>query len=130
MPLVKISKLNDIALRYAVAVAEGYLERGELHWGMSTMQGVGMCLWTENCGCYDPVADWEIGGPLIDKHKIWLSPPTECEPLGWDAEIYDPTGYEVIGKAVACPTALVAVCRAVVMSKFGSKIDIPDWFMP
>lgn len=72
---------------------------------------------------------WRDGGPLIDKYKPWISPPVgndqDDEPYGWDAEIYSDDGLEQIAHVVGAPTALVAVCRAIVFAKLGETVKIP-----
>lgn len=78
---------------------------------------------------YAPSTDWSQCGPLIEKYKPWLSPPVgndqDDEPYGWDAEIYSDDGFEQIAHIVGAPTALVAVCRAIVHAKLGETVKIP-----
>lgn len=121
----KAAELIGPALRYAVATAEGL--GGELRWCFRD-DGSFVNIWTDNHGSYCPDEDWELGGPLIDRHKPWVSPPTDYpdEPIGWDAEIYDEAGNRVIGHAIAAPTALVAVCRAVVLAILGDVVQVPS----
>lgn len=123
---VKVAELSAWALRYAVAVAEGLEE--ELRWHFREDGSVGN-IWVDDHGAYWPDELWEIGGPLIEKYKPWLSPPVrdpdQNELYGWDAEIYDASGSEVVGHAIGCPSALVAVCRAVVLAKLGPTVSVP-----
>lgn len=73
--------------------------------------------------------DWAQGGPLIDKYKPWISPPVNDpdpeQPYGWDAEIYDEAGFDVIGRAIGCPSNLIAICRAIVAAKLGDVVQVP-----
>ncbi|WP_173476957.1 phage protein NinX family protein [Pseudomonas protegens] len=87
-------------------------------------------LWTNIGGFHHgdqwrPSTDWTQGGLLIDQHQVWLSPPVDdVEPVGWDAEIY---GEDGATSAIqdGCPTALIAVCRAVVQAKLGDVVSVP-----
>lgn len=76
-----------------------------------------------------PSVNWHQGGPLIDLHKPWLSPPVgtdECdEPYGWDAEIQSDDGSSWISHIIGAPTALVAACRAIVVAKLGDTVSVP-----
>ena len=77
---------------------------------------------------FDPSSDWSKCGPLIESKKIWLSPPVDdpFEPYGWDAEIYDEDGDDVIGHARACETPLIAACRAIVATELGDEVEVPE----
>jgi hypothetical protein len=80
-------------------------------------------------GDYSPSTRWSQCGQLIDKYKPWLSPPVgndqDDEPYGWDAEIYSDDGFEQIAHIVGAPTALIAICRAIVFAKLGETVKIP-----
>lgn len=83
----------------------------------------------DDASAWRPSWNWSQGGPLIEQHKPWLSPPTgtneDDEPYGWDAEIYSDDGFEKIAHIIGAPTALVAVCRAVVLAKLGATVQVP-----
>lgn len=126
---VIVAEAEGRVLDYLVATAMNIrLERyaGDFylpgHIGDNWTQGATLTTLTR----WSPSTDWAQGGPLIEKFEPWLSPPVEDSEdlLGWDAEIYDKEGLSVIGSAWACPTALVAICRAVVAAKLGDKLDI------
>jgi hypothetical protein len=112
---VATAALTGYALRYAMAAATGLL--AELRWGWSNhFSFIGM--WTDDHGCYDPVNDWEIGGPLIAEYAIGF--------LGHDADNWlafsspmDET-HQGIG-----PTHLIAACRMIVASHFGDTVSVP-----
>lgn len=119
---MKVGELAGAALDWAVAVAGN---EEPMHIRDSEPR-----LWNEDHSFgYSPSTDWEQGGPLVEKYKPWLTPPVRDpdpeEPYGWDAEIYDAAGHEVIGQAIGCPTALVAVCRAVVLAQLGPVVSVP-----
>lgn len=121
---IKTVELNGAALDWAVTKAEVY--PGEMP--------AADILWGKYCSPYSPSTDWSYGGPLIDTHKIWLSPPCfdpyPDEPYGWDAEIYDDEGRKVIGHSIGCQTALIAVCRAIVLAKLGETVSVPMELLP
>jgi hypothetical protein len=64
---------------------------------------------------YYPSTVWAHGGPLIDKHQMYLDGGAG---QGWEAQCNFTKRY---GKGA---TALEAVCRAVVLQKFGDTV--PD----
>lgn len=78
---------------------------------------------------WNPSKNWGDGGPLIDEYKPWLSPPVgndqDDEPYGWDAEIYSADGFEQLSHIVGAPTALIAVCRAIVAANLGETVLVP-----
>lgn len=125
---IKTSELIGLPLDWAIAQilgqpVEHYVNGNELQYDKKT------CVIFKDMERWSPSLDWEQGGQLIDKFKPWISPPVNDpdpnEPYGWDAEIYDADGYEVIGKSIGCQTALIAVCRAVVIAKFGEVVKVP-----
>lgn len=69
---------------------------------------------------------WEMGGPIIERDLIKLSPPEE-KGGDWVAQIWRP-GYES-GKNVSgvgrSPEALTAAMRAKVVSHFGEEVELP-----
>lgn len=60
-------------------------------------------------------ADWAHGGPLIEKYKMYVD--GGAGP-GWEAQCM------FNGKYAHGDTALKAICRAVVLQKFGE--DVPE----
>lgn len=120
MKEVKVSELQGAALDWAVCAAQVY-----------PLEMQSPDIWSKYGAPYNPSSNWKYCGQLIEQYKPWISPPVKdpCEPIGWDAEIYDPAGNEIIGRAMACDSALVAVCRAVVHAKLGDLVSIPDELM-
>jgi hypothetical protein len=114
------AELQGPALRYAMAEAEGLLE--ELRWGVSEIEALGLCMWTDNHGCWAPDEDWEITGPLIEKYKVDLSyidTDWHGKPLGiWQATC---RGVDDVAK-----TPLIAACRAIVAAQLGDTVQIPE----
>jgi len=107
---VKTSELTGPALDWAVAEAEGL--KPSKNW-------TGMY--------YRPSTDWSVTGDLIDRHNIWFSsdgdnhiaslPPhlmSGVYPDDIDADF--PSG----------PTKLTAACRAIVASKLGDTVEVPE----
>lgn len=117
---VKTVELIGAALDYAVDIAISGEKPGIKH----------AFAWRyQNTERKDYSRLWKDGGPLIDKYKPWISPPVgndqDDEPYGWDAEIYSDDGFEQIAHIVGAPTALIAICRAIVFAKLGETVKIP-----
>ncbi len=70
-----------------------------------------------------PSSEWQHGGPLIEKYNISIS---DCDGE-WVASIMNDDGdYDAL---VNGARPLIAACRAVVASKLGDEVDIPDELM-
>lgn len=127
---IKVGELNGAALDWAVAKAEGVSVdiRGQVHPIGSPFRGSKYLAIGDMGLTFRPSSDWRQGGPLIEKYQVWLSPPTDCEPRGWDADVYNADGLEGSGVRVitACDTALIAACRAIVASRVGPEVEIPQ----
>ncbi|WP_433670426.1 phage protein NinX family protein [Klebsiella michiganensis] len=67
-----------------------------------------------------PSSEWQHGGPLIEKYNISIS---DCDGE-WMASIMNDDGDYAALVNGARP--LIAACRAVVASKLGDEVDIPD----
>ena len=108
---VKTSELTGAALDWAVAEAEGL--KPSKNW-----TGI----------YYRPSTDWSVTGPLIDRYSIWLS----NDDRGYIASIplHSVIAGAYTGDINAClpggGTALVAVCRAIVLSKIGTTVEVPE----
>lgn len=143
---VAAAELSGAALRYAVAVVQGYrLERiedgnwkeGEPHWWQAINEKA--VVPGERNGLvgyikpgakgvtsgydYCPDVDWGRGGPLIFTYEITVYPPRHLikSAEGWGAQYYvvnDP-------KIMRGPTPLVAVCRAIVSAHLGDSVEVP-----
>jgi hypothetical protein len=114
----KVAELEGALLDAAVAKAEN--DPRISMWGAApwiddgTVAGQGM-----SGRGYCPSTDWCDGGPIIDREKIFLGPPTCVGDYGeWGASL-DGVDY------VRGPTALVAAMRAYVASKFGDEVELP-----
>lgn len=74
--------------------------------------------------------DWSQGGPLIWKYQVATIPEahdgqigTECSEK-WYAVIYFDGGEQYT--AERCDSPLIAACRAIVASKLGDEVEVPD----
>lgn len=68
---------------------------------------------------FAPSSNWVQGGSLIDQHGIWLSDDNDESPEKWIASVggvHTQTG----------PTPLIAAMRALVTSRLGDEIEVPD----
>ena len=66
-------------------------------------------------GAYNYSTDWSQGGPIIDREKIEL----ENDGFQWWARIRADEDF-------SGPTALIAAMRALVASKLGDELEIPN----
>lgn len=69
--------------------------------------------------CGSPSTDWAQGGPLRDKYKVDITEgdyAVSASILTESCECVDASG----------PTALVALCRAIVASKLGDVVQVPE----
>lgn len=124
---VKTAELVGPALDWAMAQVEGerYIAK---HITKTSLNLAGHVVAVGHMANYRPSTDWSQGGPLVDKYKPWVSPPVNDpdpeQPYGWGAEIYDEAGFDVIGRSIGCPSAMVAICRAVVSAKLGGVVQV------
>lgn len=125
---VKTNELIGAALDWAVAQVESeeYIAK---YITKTSLNLAGQVVASEHTANYRPSTNWAQGGPLIDKYKHWVSPPVNDpdpeQPYGWGAEIYDEAGFDVIGRAVGCPSALISICRAIVTANLGDVVQVP-----
>lgn len=129
---VKTAELSGVQLDYAVAKAIGQQLTDE---DFDKQTGV---LWFESeheWRIWTPSTDWSQCGPLIENYKLSLYLHTEYEING--EGVYDV--YEAgcstdwfVDATTPDPVSTdpkVAICRAVVASKLGDEVDIPDELM-
>lgn len=132
---VKVAELEGLELDYWVARAIGYLHLGAIGVNHRTTDGTPYCLFGYNdwwktpegeylCGpCYGaPDAystDWSQGGPLLERHHIWLS---DDDDGIWTASF--PPHIDANGKQRIHfgPTPLIAAMRAIVASVYGEEV--------
>lgn len=93
---INTAELSGAALDWAVAVA--------------------VCKRPVDRAGYSPSTDWSQGGPLIERHDVWLS--SEAIPGPWLASI-NGCGLET------GPTPLIAACRAIVYRVLGDTVAVP-----
>ena len=69
---------------------------------------------------FSPSSNWAQGGPLVQSQLFWV-----------EEQSYDQWGAEGVGGETQYgPTALIAICRAVVACKLGDEVDVPDELVP
>lgn len=136
---VKTADLIGPALDYAVAVATGYYMQENLrHLGPVTHD-------TRDPEAWRPSANWAHGGPLIEKYKVMLSPPTSAvhrnfgymdkrngyyEAGGWGSTIF---GKERKHRRTAFnhpDSPLIVAMRAIVQFELGDTVQVPKELMP
>lgn len=121
MAIVKVSELQGAALDWAA----GYALNGEkIFFVAFGAEMLGRRITdAAKQGRLSPSTKWEQCGPLIDQLRVDISsPPSDSSDAGWDARVDD-------GSALnwsSGDTALIAICRAIVSSKLGDEIEVPD----
>lgn len=68
---------------------------------------------------FAPSSDWVQGGTLLEQHGIWLSDDNDESPEKWIASVGG--AHMQVG-----PTPLIAAMRALVASRLGDEIEVPD----
>lgn len=129
---IKTSELIDAPLRWAVAICEGWVDSNDraehttpgeeldrFSWQMSR-NGV-QCFLLD--GKMEFFTDWSLGGPIIDREKIWLKFPFMVE--GDTEAIHGAFGFPNVVNAFG-PTALIAAMRCHVASRLGEYVDVPE----
>ncbi|MGE8466514.1 MAG: phage protein NinX family protein [Pseudomonas putida] len=126
---VRVSNLIGAPLDWAVAMAEGFGSDPECRttiWRTRTdPTSVSIRGAAEGVG-YRPSTDWSQGGPLFDKHlgSAHHNPHLEDSSCRYSA---GPAGT---GVWLYGPTALVAFCRTLVITKLGDTVQVPKELMP
>jgi hypothetical protein len=133
---IKTSELTGPALRYAVAVANGYAIHND-----GLLNGRNMFGWyiagyhaDPNNWLhfveFNPDCNWAQGGPILDREHIATGNRTygpasivldECygiigEDPDWGEHLFEQAG----------PTRLIAAMRCYVASKLGDEVDVPE----
>lgn len=121
---VRVSNLIGAALDWSVAMATDAAEIAIGEHGVT-------CIYdTPDGGCwtniYQPSKDWSQGGLLIDEHSgsAHHNPHLEDNSCRYSA---GPAGA---GIWLYGPTALVAFCRTLVLTKLGDTVQVPKELMP
>lgn len=125
---VKTSELSGVQLDYAVAWS--------VDWGQPVLHITSGGSFVELMGVvFSPTSNWSQCGPLIEQFKLTLYLHTEYEING--EGVYDV--YEAgcsadwfVDASTPDPVSTdpkIAICRAVVASKLGDEVDIPDELM-
>ncbi|AZD07504.1 hypothetical protein C4K26_2101 [Pseudomonas chlororaphis] len=118
---VKTADLIGPALDWAVAKAEGMRQH--------TPEGLKHVYWYSGDRCigthWQPSTSWGQGGPLIEKHRICVTPEYEGQ---WHADLFRDDEEPLMSVEGATP--LIAVCLAVVATEFGLVVSVPKELMP
>lgn len=108
---MKSSELTGALLDYWVARAEGSTDTCIQQWHTGPM-----CLSSHDAFepvPYRPSTAWSDGGPLIEKHGLFID---RLHSGTWVS------GFPSTLDPVNGPAPLVAICRAVVRAKFGDEV--------
>jgi hypothetical protein len=113
---VKTSEIEGVALDWAVADAEGYIDDCNSWLHEATLEEV-------QDGSFHPSISWAQGGPIIEREWLDVMPwPNESdEELRWQCKQHDSIDCVAFG-----PTPLIAAMRCYVASKLGDEVEIPE----
>lgn len=119
MVKVKTAELTGLALDWSVAKATGInAEISYKHDPENHNEEPCEIFDNDTVDAFSPSTDWSQGGPLIDEHDVWLSDydgacVASCEPH--------------FGRFIQeGNTNLIAICRAVVATKLGEEVEVPQ----
>lgn len=140
---VNTADLIGPALDHAVAIAEGMY--------IHTPNGMKYEYWYANgrCVCsragWAPSTGWSQGGPLIDKHKVLISPPTSpvhrnfgymdkrngyAEAGVWGSTIFGKDRKHRRAAFHHPDSPLIVAMLAIVQSVLGDTVQVPKELMP
>lgn len=127
---VKTDELKGVALDWAVAKCEDLLGRitQASTWG-ELCKARGGIVFTHG-QIFSPSTNWTLGGPLLDREKIQVTPLNQDNPkYGWAAAYkargeYGEDFYSRSRQRGITP--LVAAMRCFVTAKLGAVVDVPD----
>lgn len=130
---MKTDELTGAALDWAVAKAEGHsfvVGNG----GWYSEERIHHKVWTllpeiadnYECECYSPSTNWALGGAVIERERIQITPRGKTTNL-WEAIIFDnifmDNGSDCFQTGT---TPLIAAMRCYVTSKLGDEVQIPE----
>lgn len=132
---MNVSELSGVALDWAVAEAVGLKTvvcspgqyrhdiKGGIHCSTSYGCHFGApSLFGIDPNEYSPSTDWSQGGPLIEKHNLSLLPQIGG---AYYAQWAVPNMDDYEEAELVAPSALLAICRAVVSKELGQAVQIP-----
>ena len=127
----KVSTLEGALLDAAVAKAWGldYAINDEGGEAWCSVRGGPNALHHWTIDAFNPSANWQDGGPLIERERIEIAIAAD-DPVTWSAEIAEWVGgwrteHLRIRGAGNGPTPLIAAMRAFVASKRGEEVELP-----
>lgn len=124
---VHLNDLDGPALDWAVAMVVGR----NMQILPAQLQNVRRAYWVTPAGlaAFRPSSDWSDAGPMLRQFQVALTPEAHFGDEGtemserWIADIYYEAGEHYTTEL--CRNELVALCRAIVVTKFGETIPVP-----
>ncbi len=117
----RVSDLGGAELDYWVAKAEGRTARIHPKCGAQHQpSGRNREVWLP----FRPSTDWADGGPIIERERIVLSPPSQSDKAGLWFAVAPAPGTTKMEIGQFADNALVAAMRVYVVSKLGE--EVPD----
>lgn len=135
--IINTSELEGVSLEYSVAITQGWMLDPLRPPAEGQLVPVGQRATSSNATLVKWLAystEWTQGGPLIEQHLITVTPhPVDIGPATdtyW-AAFKVPYGVDTYpkerwGKPSYGKTYLVAAMRAIVASKLGDEVSVPD----
>lgn len=126
---MKVSELTGVALDWAVAKCENYVNNIRLD-KFKQWQDLGRTQVKDDDYTYwHPSTDWGQAGPIIEREKIKVAPNLNGT---WLGQIRHEKDHPRVAQKVLAgwtnqhgPTPLIAAMRCFVASKLGDDIEVP-----
>lgn len=130
MKTIKTSDLTGAALDWAVAKCEDMNPHAFVEHACGQRRSLerwcGVHVTPSGHTLFSPSTDWAQGGPIIDREHITLLSPTNNGSWNWIAD----KGRVRCFSGGADRSPLIAAMRAVVASKLGDEVEVPEELYP
>lgn len=114
---MKTSELSGTALDWAVAKAEGFVDRLDLTpWEF---------LRYREDHDYEPSTAWAQGGPIIERERVSIRYAANDARGAWYA-VLGPNRFLSPDYEGSGPTPLIAAMRCYLASKLGDEVEVPN----
>lgn len=120
---IKTSELSGVALDWAVAQVAGVEVEMRYDRELTKVHDRhGIRLIESIRSIYSPSTYWSQGGPLIERFKVDIITERDCLVSAYaNDDKYQPLTEDMYGS-----DHLIAACRAIVSSKLGDEVDVPE----
>lgn len=124
---VSLDEIDGPALDWAVAQAIGLSVQILPAYYQNLTRAYGVT--PNGFSSFRPSSDWATAGPLLREYQVSLTPEAHFGAEGtemserWEATVFYSAGEQ--HTVAPCRNELVALCRAIVVTKFGEIINVP-----